>query len=227
LASSLFFSLMYAVFWTTVGGRFVWAMAQPELLVLEDGSLIIEGDSQELSENDRAIARSIPIGILPEWLGTTWQRTGTPIGGVLFITVFTLAECTFITFETTCVLSLYNYFCMHFLVNVAFMVMRYYEPDAHRSYRIPYGKAGAWILSVGTGLAMGAVGLYMAVTIYWEAACVWIGCNAVFVIYYFTIKKIIDRRAEEDNEQMQPLLNGADDNVAVDEEVDANEEVVA
>jgi len=220
-ASSLFFSAMYAVFWTAVGARFIWAMAQPSFLVMEDGSLLIEDDeSQELIANGSAVvARTIAIGILPEILGHTWKRTGSPMGGLVFISIVTAALCSFISFESTTVISTYFFFAMYFFIIWAFMVMRYYEPDATRSYEIPYGMPGAWILSMGTGVLMGGIAIYMAVTKFWKSACIWIGFNILFVIYYFTIKKMLEKRAEEDNEQSKPLLSDDNDDAAVNEEV--------
>ena len=72
---------------------------------------------------------------------------------------------------------------------------------------------------MGTGVLMGGIAIYMAVTKFWKSACIWIGFNILFVIYYFTIKKMLEKRAEEDNEQSKPLLSDDHDDAAVNEEV--------
>ena len=215
LCSSLFFSMMYAVFWTAVGARFVWAMAQPDLLVMEDGSLILdEEESQSLIESgDAAIVRQIRIGILPGIFGRTWKRTGAPIGGVVYIVVTAAVLCAFIDFEVTCIIGTYVYIVTYFFVVFAFMVMRYYEPDADPPYKVPYGKAGAWTLTVIVVSVMGSIAVYMAVELYWNSALVLLGANVLFILYYFTIKQWLDRRAEESDEQMEPLLDDVPEEV--------------
>jgi len=224
---------MYCVFWTAVGSRFVWAMAQPHLLVMNSGELVLDEEhSQQIMEEDApAIARYIKIGILPRMLGRTWKRTGAPLGGVIYITVTSIILMTFIDFEMTVVIGTYCYIATYFLTIWSFMVMRLYEPDAESSYKFPGGMVGAWTFSVLNVGIMLLIAVYMAVELYWSSVCVFLGMDVLCIVYYFTVKRWLDGREDmEDREQMEPLLreqvddgmnneNTSNENAAVEEVV--------
>merc|ERR1712087_793144 len=137
-------------------------MAQPDLLMMDDGSLILDEEASQtlLESGDQGIVRHIRIRILPEILGRKWKRTGAPIGGAIFITVASIVLCAFLDFEQVTMAAFYTYITSYFGIIAAFMVMRYYEPEQDPPFKVPYGAAGAWTLMIIAGCTMGFIAVY-------------------------------------------------------------------
>merc|ERR1719333_939503 len=112
----MLFTWMFCIFWTSVGSRFVWAAAQPYILWMEDGSLVLEsevnygalGDEEERKDDelDREDGgRRIPLGILPSKLGVVWESTGSPIGGVIVVAVLNSILVSFINYKQSALIG--------------------------------------------------------------------------------------------------------------------------
>merc|ERR1719203_152696 len=156
-------------------------------------------ESPEFGDN----VKKIPLGILPAYLGTIWERTGTPITALGAYTIATLILCTFMTYELCTLVIVYSYMATYLFVIVAFIVTKIYEPDAPRGYEVPGGTAGAVVCSVLTIGTMGFAAIYIGISYYYWAALLWLVCNVLFAIYYFTLKRLVDRQTEYENVEDQ------------------------
>jgi len=224
LLSSLTCMLAYSILYGTESIRLLWAMAQPHILLLPDGSMLLESEMSlmqgtAVSQFDASgDVKTVPLGILHPKLGEIWERHGSPIGANIAYAITSIIFCIFMTYDRTVIVTVYSYFATFFFVVLAFIVLKFYEPDAPRIYEVPGGKVGAVVASVLTLGIMGFCAIYIGITYYYWGALIWIGSNIVFAIYYFTIKQWLDRRSAYSNldDQAEPLL-----------EEEANEEVVA
>lgn len=203
---------IYCVFIECLDGTLILE-AEMTLMHNEDGDE--DGVGGALSEEDVANVDSseiikIPLAILPERMGAMWQQTGSPVAGVLLFGITTAVLCTFITYDIAIVLTFYAYIVTYMFVIVAFLVMRIYEPDAPRWYKVPGGDIGAWAISI---LCLGLMGVFAVWAFINQsyiryAAAVWVGCNVLFLLYYYTIKKWLQSKWEEaaERERYPPLI---------------------
>ena len=234
LLSALICMMAFTVLMFIIGSRLIWAMAQKHLLLLPDGTLLLEaemtlmpkGDGVGDNEwdhnedaadiNDVEITR-IPLGILPERMGAIWERTGSPVAGVILFGITTAILCSFMTYATTMVIIFFSFVSTYLFVIASFIMMRYYEADTPRWYKVPGGNIGAWTVSV---LCIGLMVLFcvwalVSQTYIQYAAAIYGGVNLLIILYYFTVKQWLQRKREEEErafiqEQYPPLIDSGD-----------------
>merc|ERR1719229_748760 len=204
-----------------LAARLVWAMAQDALLLLPDGTMVldVEMTMMQTSDGGDSIAASgldadamagqitrIPVGILPRKMNESWERTGAPIWGNVLFLVTTAGLCTFMTYEYAIYFTFYSYISTYLLVIASFMIMRIMEPDAPRWYKVPGGNVTAWIITILCFGLMLTFAVWAAVIYMYGAALVWFLCNIGFAIYYFVMRKCWNKLDVEDQEQYAPLI---------------------
>jgi len=200
-------------------------MSQRHILLLNDGTMILENEMNTMPINESGNVqtqsdqntvyddlRRIPLAILPEKCGMIWTKTGSPIFGVIFFTLCSIIICSFMTYELIIEFIFFMYVTTFVLVIFSFLIMKHYEPNTPRWFEIPFGKIGAWILSLFSLGIMAFISAIMVVEL-WIGLLVFLGFNALFVIYYFTVKKWLDKRNEYtaiDNQKVHKTQNDID-----------------
>jgi len=227
MISCLMCMVSFIILFYAVGGRLVWAMAQDNFLVMPDGSMLVDKELSLMPINDRDElgamhvfdpdnpemmdgVRTIPLGVLHPILGTVWMRTGSPIGGMVFFMVWCMVLSSFFDYTDSVLMLCYTYIVTYFGVIGSFITMKFYEPDAPRRFAIPYGKTGGVVVTAVVGIITAFCAVFIGVSYYYWSALVCLCANILFVVYYFTIKRLCDRRADDEaliDDQMEPLLD--------------------
>ena len=117
LVSALMCMLAFMILSFLLASRLTWAMAQDALMLLPDGTLVLDAEMTMMRKSDdghriaavglnvdamRGGITRIPLGILPRKMGETWSRTGAPWSGNVLFLITTLILCTFMTYECMC-----------------------------------------------------------------------------------------------------------------------------
>ncbi len=143
----------------SVQARAFWALAQPFVLLTENGKMYIQTCDGIIYDDDMEIidskfieceenVRKIHIGMLPQWLcGTIWNKTGAPVRGVI---LQSLISSILVTFDFEFLLQasvLIN--CITWCTELmSFLRLRYTEPNTLRPYKVPGGMFVAWLITV-------------------------------------------------------------------------------
>ena len=183
--------------------RSFWALCQPLVLLTESGKMYIESHDGILYDDDMNIveinqikneeiysdkSRRIAIGMLPKWLcGTTWQRTGAPVRGVILQSVICSV---LILFDFQFLLQasvLIN--CITWCAELcSFLRLRYSEPDTRRPYMVPGGLKVAWLITVDK-LVMVTVLFILVIRDNPYYVLITIGFLLLSMVYYWCYRK--------------------------------------
>ena len=139
-----------------VQSRVMWALSQPYLILLKDGTMLVDGHDGIYDENMNKVdisrssikGKRIRIGILPVWLsGTIWNRTGSPVKGVL---LQSLISCILVIFDIEVLLqAMVVIACTTWAIElISFLRLRYTEPDTFRPFKAPGGLFVAWLITI-------------------------------------------------------------------------------
>eukprot|EP01084_Bolivina_argentea_P137399 241975_1 len=125
----------------------------------------------------------IPIGILPQYfIGTTWNKTKSPVRAVCFTTVI---NAVLISFSFASLVEISAFFtCFTFVFKcVAFIKLRYMAPNVYRPYKICGGIYEAWFVSL---CQFATVMLLVVVSIIQEPYIfiITIAMNVLIIIWY-------------------------------------------
>ena len=139
----------------------------------------------------------IAINILPQRLiGEVWERTGSPIYAVIIVTLIVALTNIYLDFDQLVEFNLFTYF-VYFLIEVmAFLILKHIEPDAPRTFEIPFGKIGAWItaMTVVVSLSIAFFVLVVDDALLFGYAVV---VNMGLVCYYFVAKRFFNRMHQD------------------------------
>eukprot|EP01083_Nonionella_stella_P011872 33677_1 len=221
LFGGLFSNFAFIVMQFAIASRVIWAMSQPCILLLEDGTMVLPDEMDTLAVNERGNiqnVKTIPLAVLPSKLGFVWDRTGSPIFAVIIFTVWTLISCAFMTVQMVMENIFFMYVFTYICFIVSFLIMKHYEPNTPRWFEVPCGKLGAWILAVISLGIMGFIWIIMTLAM-WSGLLICLGWNALLIIYYFTGKKYFDKKRQRD----APVLDKHSDDPDLDAGVNAQE----
>ena len=123
---------------------------------------------------------------------------GRPVCATALVSTFTALLNIWFRFDELVEFNIFTYFNFFIIEVAAFLVLKHYEPDAPRMFKIPMGIAGAWITATVLVLIMGTCFVVIIVDqpIYFAVAVL---LNLVFVAYYFISKSCCFRMRQEDS----------------------------
>ena len=80
------------------------------------------------------------------------------------------------------IFTFYSYVATYFFVIAAFVILRLYEPDTPRWYKVPGGNVGMWLVAGSCFGLMVVFAVWAAVAYMYAAAATWAICNVVFIM---------------------------------------------
>lgn len=139
-----------------------------------------------LVESSRAMwamgSNSIFLQQLPSVFHYTWAKYDTPVVALGFQCLVTLVLMNF-DFEKLVIMDSIMNGVSLILEFVAFLTLKYTEPDAPRPFCVPGGLAGAWAITIPKALIISAIFFFYE----WYYLVIGVGLNVLFaVLYYFT-----------------------------------------
>eukprot|EP01083_Nonionella_stella_P186409 682294_1 len=203
--------------------RMIWAMAQPYFEVTRDGQMITPGEMYSDEHNAR-----IAMNILPyRFFGEIWHETGSAVYSVVLVSVLIAVVNIYLDFDQLVEFNIFTYFVPFIIELFAYLALKHMEPNAPRTFEIPFGKVGAWVTVSVVFVAMVICFCIMVVAnpmLFGIAVALNVGLTA----YYFISKTFCHRMYQSDlvnNDKFENISDGDETVYTTETSVDDYDEL--